>query len=672
MAGDINLRVEADTSQAVDQVNKLEKSLDNLSKNAVDTSLNKVNSSLSNSTKYLSETALAAGKLDSTLSKSANSATKSLTGLGTAASTTASKFQSVSGAVAPIANSLSTLSTESNSTVNAIGSLAGQFLSGGILSVAIRAGVLLIGGLIKSFQDTEPAISKLSYTVAEFASVTRNAKTDLESFNKELEFSKQLGDSQIEIAFGKGFKSDLTKLQADFIGNQEKVLFLVNQQTSLTENLSKATDQFYKNASKDAKDLHSNYTSFLDISDDLIGQLSKDDQAYFKIAKNAAQALIEIQGKLNDARNAGNVIGAKNAALRSDEARKEAEDARKKAEAEAKRIADLLTEAKVLKALQVELELLSQKEIQLKTDESRKKIAAIEKAIDDLVKKVGLANDSKTVLSLFAQIRDIQLEIDEKVREKFRQEVREKLAVKKMVLPAEVKLQPRFTGLDNAIEKSAESDIAIRFSNIPKYYQKAFQDAVDSTDFNSIELERKAEEIVAVAEQLAKDSGQIVGQAFTDAFSGIGEMIGNALSGGSLSIKDVFGGLFKIFGSAIKELGIKVIEASTLIQALKKAFPAGQGVIVGIALVALGTIIQNATIPGFADGVQNFSGGVALVGERGPELVNLPKGSDVIPNHKLGSVAAGEPIVFIADTRIEGNNIVLSYNRTTKTQGRNS
>lgn len=36
-------------------------------------------------------------------------------------------------------------------------------------------------------------------------------------------------------------------------------------------------------------------------------------------------------------------------------------------------------------------------------------------------------------------------------------------------------------------------------------------------------------------------------------------------------------------------------------------------------------------IPGFANGVQNFSGGPALVGEQGPELLNLPKGSDVIP-----------------------------------------
>jgi len=38
-----------------------------------------------------------------------------------------------------------------------------------------------------------------------------------------------------------------------------------------------------------------------------------------------------------------------------------------------------------------------------------------------------------------------------------------------------------------------------------------------------------------------------------------------------------------------------------------------------------------ALVPGGASGFKNFRGGVALVGEEGPELVNLPKGADVIP-----------------------------------------
>jgi hypothetical protein len=39
-------------------------------------------------------------------------------------------------------------------------------------------------------------------------------------------------------------------------------------------------------------------------------------------------------------------------------------------------------------------------------------------------------------------------------------------------------------------------------------------------------------------------------------------------------------------------------------------------------------------LPQFASGVQNFTGGLALVGERGPEVVSLPKGSDVYSNEQ--------------------------------------
>lgn len=46
-------------------------------------------------------------------------------------------------------------------------------------------------------------------------------------------------------------------------------------------------------------------------------------------------------------------------------------------------------------------------------------------------------------------------------------------------------------------------------------------------------------------------------------------------------------------------------------------------------------------IPGFAGGVRNFEGGMAVVGERGPELVHLPRGSDVIPNDQLPTSFSG-------------------------------
>jgi hypothetical protein len=54
-------------------------------------------------------------------------------------------------------------------------------------------------------------------------------------------------------------------------------------------------------------------------------------------------------------------------------------------------------------------------------------------------------------------------------------------------------------------------------------------------------------------------------------------------------------------------------------------------------------------IPKFASGTRDFRGGLALVGERGPELVNLPRGSDVIPNHMIGG--GGQELFAFIDNR---------------------
>ncbi|MCY1229709.1 hypothetical protein D9M72_420860 [compost metagenome] len=37
----------------------------------------------------------------------------------------------------------------------------------------------------------------------------------------------------------------------------------------------------------------------------------------------------------------------------------------------------------------------------------------------------------------------------------------------------------------------------------------------------------------------------------------------------------------------------------------------------------------------YANGTNNAPGGLSIVGERGPELLNLPQGSGVMSNHKL-------------------------------------
>lgn len=87
------------------------------------------------------------------------------------------------------------------------------------------------------------------------------------------------------------------------------------------------------------------------------------------------------------------------------------------------------------------------------------------------------------------------------------------------------------------------------------------------------------------------------------------------------------------------------------------AIGAAGGALVGALFTkALGAI----KVPGFAAGTNNAPGGLALVGERGPELVGLPRGSTVTPNHKLNSLAGGGGNMNVSgEFVIKGPDLVL-------------
>jgi hypothetical protein len=69
----------------------------------------------------------------------------------------------------------------------------------------------------------------------------------------------------------------------------------------------------------------------------------------------------------------------------------------------------------------------------------------------------------------------------------------------------------------------------------------------------------------------------------------------------------------------------------------------------GFSLKKLGSSMFGNLIPGFASGVDNFGGGMAMVGEEGPELLNLPRGSSITPNHKIR--AGGDSHTINVDAR---------------------
>lgn len=87
------------------------------------------------------------------------------------------------------------------------------------------------------------------------------------------------------------------------------------------------------------------------------------------------------------------------------------------------------------------------------------------------------------------------------------------------------------------------------------------------------------------------------------------------------------------FANALRRIGDALID--DVLNSIFQINGAGGGGILGAIFGLFG---GGKKIPGFANGTPSAPGGLAIVGERGPELVNLPQGSQVIPNHRINSM----------------------------------
>jgi hypothetical protein len=85
--------------------------------------------------------------------------------------------------------------------------------------------------------------------------------------------------------------------------------------------------------------------------------------------------------------------------------------------------------------------------------------------------------------------------------------------------------------------------------------------------------------------------------------------------------------------------------------------------------------IHATVIPAFANGVRNFGGGMALVGERGPEIVTLPRGSNVYANGTGPGAGGGNVYVTVqasglVDPQTTARLIQTELRRLKRTLGR--
>jgi hypothetical protein len=164
--------------------------------------------------------------------------------------------------------------------------------------------------------------------------------------------------------------------------------------------------------------------------------------------------------------------------------------------------------------------------------------------------------------------------------------------------------------------------------------------------------------------------------AITTIGTGIGEGLANVIQG-TANFGSIFQGIFQQLGGVVQSLGEQVIAVGAAALVAQQAINLALvnpflTIAAGIALSALGSLIKNTTGPQnrFAVGTRNAPGGMALVGERGPELVNLPRGSQVVPaaqtSNMLGSNASGLEIYGI----LRGQDIYFSNKKYSATYAR--
>jgi hypothetical protein len=171
------------------------------------------------------------------------------------------------------------------------------------------------------------------------------------------------------------------------------------------------------------------------------------------------------------------------------------------------------------------------------------------------------------------------------------------------------------------------------------------------------------------------DATDTVEAALEGLFSNIGSSIGETLSRalqGTATIGDFFKSIFNQLGASMVALGKFFIQTGIQIKVIKAFLIKNPALAIagGLALVALGGLIQARTnTPGFATG-GTAPGGSILVGERGPEIITAPRGATITPNAQTNAMlsgAGGGTVVF----RIQGRELVGVLNNTNATLGRN-
>lgn len=283
----------------------------------------------------------------------------------------------------------------------------------------------------------------------------------------------------------------------------------------------------------------------------------------------------------------------------------------------------------VLSDLKAQQEFISKSNILIGTEKAQANISALKSAFDELLKNFKLSTTNPVIVKLAFEINKAESQ----------QETDALLARTEKVVT----------------ERSVGKEIKPKIIVQPKLQ---VDQAVLKTD----------------AEILGQKVSDILTNTLVNTLSGIGELIAEAVSTGDIS--KGFEGIIKTIGAGLKEIGKALIQyglKAVILKNIGKLNPY-LAIVSGIALVALGSVLQSQVgkVKGFAGGSTAIGeGGVFEVGERGKELIRLPRGASVVPNHEVNAYSGGG-VTLQPSILYEGSGFRIMLNRVDASNRRNN
>ena len=285
------------------------------------------------------------------------------------------------------------------------------------------------------------------------------------------------------------------------------------------------------------------------------------------------------------------------------------------------------------------------------------KIKEFENFLKKIIEKFNVNPNNKIYLGFEGRLNELQYtNLIQKIQDKINAQPLKALlnfdSKKLPELPAKIKVKSLELPSLEDIQTSA--NLANLFSFLPTNFFKPFSE-------DTLLSIRKTftEGFESIAEDVAILFGQTLGDALT----------------GQASIGDFFKGIFASLGANLEALGKFLVKTAIEIELIQKTLFTNPFLAIagGIALIAIGRAISNATNRNaFAVGTRYAPGGMALVGERGPEMINLPRGSQVIPAAQTSQMMGGIGGAIEVFGMLRGQDIYFSnkkygqtYKRTT-------